>query len=124
FSAGSAAFLFLFTHEALRRGAEGMDEASARTFRVGGAFAATLIAAFTFTNWQNSNETEVYQVAMFSIGLIAWLCWLWRRDRGGIKGSHVLLLTVYVLGVTLGNHLMALLVGPAVFAFMYHVLRT
>ena len=124
FSAGSAAFLFLFVHEALRRGAAGLDEASARVFRVGGAFAATLIAAFTFTNWQNSNETEVYQVAMFSIGLIAWLTWLWRRDRGGIKGSHVLLLTVYVLGVTLGNHLMALLVGPAVLAFMFHVLWT
>ena len=40
-----------------------------------------MAGAFTFTNWQNSNETEVYQVAMFSIGLIAWLCWLWRRDR-------------------------------------------
>jgi transmembrane protein TMEM260 (protein O-mannosyltransferase) len=122
FSAGCAAFFFLFMHEALRRGSEDLDEGTARLFRVGGAFSATLIAAFLFTVWQNSNETEVYQVAMFSIGLIAWLSWLWRRDRGGVNGSHVLLLTVYVLGVTLGNHLMALLCGPAVFAFMFHVL--
>jgi len=124
FSAGSAAFLFLFVHQALARGAAGLDSATAKLFRVGGAFAAALIGAFTFTNWQNSNETEVYQVAMFSIGLVAWLCWLWRRDRGGARGTRRLLLLVYVLAIALGNHLMALLVGPAVIAFMYHVLRT
>jgi hypothetical protein len=124
FSAGSAAFLFLFVHEALRAGSAGLDAATARVFRIGGGFAATLVAAFGFTVWQNSVETEVYQVAMFSIGLIAWLMWLWRRERGGIEGAHVLLGTIYVMGVALGNHLMALLIGPAVFAFMFHVLRT
>ncbi len=124
FSAGSAAFLFLFAHETLRAGTEGMDAAGARIFRVGGAFAAALIGAFVFTNWQNSNETEVYQVAMFSIGLIAWLCWLWRRDRGGVRGAHQMLLLIYVLGAALGNHLMALLVGPAVIAYLFYVLRS
>ncbi len=124
FSAGSAACFFLFVHQALRAGAEGLDESSARLFRVGGAFAATLIAAFTFTVWQNSVETEVYQVAMFSIGLMAWLLHRWRQERGGVEGSHLLLLVVYVMGVTLGNHLMALLAGPAVLAYMFHVLRT
>jgi len=124
FSAGSSGFLFLFCHAALAKGAEGMDAATGKLFRIGGAFAASLVAAFMFTNWQNSVETEVYQVAMFSIGLIAWLCWLWRRDRGGKRGTHELLLMVYVLGAALGNHLMALLVGPAVLAFMFYTLRT
>ncbi|HWO88743.1 MAG TPA: DUF2723 domain-containing protein [Gemmatimonadales bacterium] len=124
FSAGSASFLFLFVHQALARGAEGLDPVAAKLFRVGGAFAAALVAAFSFTVWQNSNETEVYQIAMFSIGVIAWLCWLWRRDRGGVRGAHLQLLIVYMLGVSLGNHLMALLCGPAVIGFMFHVLRT
>jgi len=124
FSAGSAAFLFLFVHEALRKGAAGLDPDGERLFRVGGAFSATLIAAFTFTVWQNSNETEVYQVAMFTIGLLAWLMWLWRRDRLAVRGPHWLLLAIYVLGLTLGNHLMALLCGPAVIAFMFHVLHS
>jgi len=117
FSAGSAAFLFLFVHQALAKGAAGMDRGSARIFRVGGALSASLIAAFGFTVWQNSVETEVYQIAMFSIGLIAWMLWLWRRDRGGVRGGHLLLTIVYVLGVSLGNHLMALLCGPAIFAY-------
>jgi hypothetical protein len=124
FSAGSAGFLFLFMHAALARGTEGMDPATAKWFRIGGAFSATLVAAFTFTVWQNSVETEVYQVAMFSIGLMAWLCWLWRRDRGGKRGSHELLLLIYVLGAALGNHLMAILVGPAIIGFMFYVLRS
>ena len=52
FSAGASAFFFLFVYEALRRGASGMDEAGARLFRVGGAFAATLCSGFAFTVWQ------------------------------------------------------------------------
>lgn len=124
FSAGSAAFLFLFLHESLRAGTRGMDEKTAKIFRIGGAFSATLIGAFCFTNWLNSNETEVYQVAMFSIGLIAWLCWLWRRDRGGPRGAHELLLLIYVLGAALGNHLMALLCGPAIIAYLFYVLKS
>ena len=124
FSACGAGFLFLVMYQALARGAAGMDEVGARIFRVGGAFAATLISAFVFTVWQNSNETEVYMVATFAIALIAWLCWLWRRDRGGKRGAHELLLLVYVLGMALSNHLMGLLVGPAVIGYMFHVLRT
>ena len=124
FSAGSSAFLFLFMHEALRAGSRDMDPGAAKVFRLGGAFASSLVAAFTFTVWQNSVETEVYQVAMFSIGAMAWLCWLWRKERGGVTGAHCALLLVFIMGLTLGNHLMALLCGPAVFAFMFHVLKT
>ena len=42
FSAGATAFFFLFVYETLRRGAPAEDEAGARLFRVGGAFAAAL----------------------------------------------------------------------------------
>ena len=37
-----------------------------------------MIGAFTFTNWQNSNETEVYTVATFTIAAMAWTAALWR----------------------------------------------
>ncbi|MDP3774672.1 MAG: DUF2723 domain-containing protein [Gemmatimonadales bacterium] len=124
FSACASGFLFLFMHSILGRGTKGMEAGAARVFRVGGAFAAALIAAYVFTNWQNSNETEVYQISMFAIGAIAWLCWLWRRDRNGPSGAHELLLLIYILGIALSTHLMGLLVGPAVIAYMYHVLRT
>ena len=125
FSAGAAFFFFLFVHESLRPATKGMDAATARWFRIGGAAAATLCAAFAFTVWQISNDSgKVYQVAIFLIALSVWLTWLWRRERGGEMGAHLLLLIIYLLGLSLANHLITLLGGPALFAFMFHVLRT
>ncbi|HEX9611333.1 MAG TPA: DUF2723 domain-containing protein [Gemmatimonadales bacterium] len=115
FSAAGAGCLFLVAHEVLR------DEG--RTLRLGGAAAAAILSGFTFTAWQNSNETEVYMVATFSIAAVAWLCLRWRATRGSERAPHLLLLVVYLLALSIGNHLMALLVGPAVAAFLWHVLR-
>ncbi|MGH7699810.1 MAG: protein O-mannosyl-transferase family, partial [Gemmatimonadales bacterium] len=96
----------------------------ARRLRLAGAAAAALLAGFTFTAWQNSNETEVYMVATFSVAAIAWLCLRWRAARGSPRAAHLLLLVVYLLALSIGNHLMGLLVGPAVAAFLWHALRT
>jgi hypothetical protein len=115
FSAAGAGCLFLVTHRLLA----GED----RMLRIGGAAAAAIISAFTFTVWQNSNETEVYTVATFSIAAICWLCLRWRDLRGTQRAPHVLLLIVYVAALSIGNHLLALLVGPAVSLFIWHTLR-
>ncbi|HET8713283.1 MAG TPA: DUF2723 domain-containing protein, partial [Gemmatimonadales bacterium] len=116
FSAAGAGCLFLVTHRLL------IGEAG--WLRLGGAAAAALLSAFTFTNWQNSNETEVYTVATFSIAAICWLCLRWRDVRGTAAAPHLLLLVVYIAALSIGNHLLALLVGPAVSLFVWHTLRT
>jgi hypothetical protein len=77
-----------------------------------------MLAAFSFTNWQNSNETEVYSVATFTIAAMAWLAHIWRRERGTARAPRLLLLIVYLAGISIGNHLLALLAGPAIIAFM------
>ena len=70
FSAAGAGGFFLVVHETLRsvepRG------------RLLASATAAVIGAFTFTNWQNSNETEVYAVATFTIAAMAWTAMLWR----------------------------------------------
>jgi len=128
FSAAAAAVFFLLVVQALRGwNAKDEDQGGAGTdklFTIGGGVAAALLAAFAFTVWQNSNETEVYMVAASSIAVICWLAWLWRRHRGGERAPHVLLLIVYLGAVSLGNHLLTLLVGPALIGFMWHVLKT
>jgi hypothetical protein len=116
FSAAGAGCLFLVAHRLL------MGELP--WVRIGGAAAAALLAAFSFTNWQNSNETEVYTVATFSIAAICWLCLRWRDVRGTAAAPHLLLLVVYIAALSIGNHLLALLVGPAVSLFIWHTLRT
>ena len=116
FSAAGAGCLFLVAHRLLA------DEE--RTLRVVGAAAAAILSAFAFTEWQNSNETEVYTFATFSIAAICWLCLRWRDVRGTPRAPHILLLIVYLAALSIGNHLLALLVGPAVSVFIAHTLRT
>ncbi len=88
-----------------------------------GAGAAALAGAFTFTNWQNSNETEVYAIAMCVIGLVVWSLFRWREQRGTVGADRILLFILYLLGLSIGNHLLALLSGPAVIAFLWLVAR-
>jgi len=122
-SALGAGFFFLIAHETLATATAGLEPATARRLRLGGATAAAVAGAFTFTNWQNSNETEVYAAATFSIAAMAWLVHVWRRHRGTARAPRLLLLVVYLSGISIGNHLLALLAGPAVIAFIATTLR-
>ena len=117
FSAAGAGCLFLVAHRLLA----GEEE----LLRIGGAATAALLSAFCFTAWQNSNETEVYTVATFSIAAITWLCLRWRdlRQEDPGRAPHLLLLIIYIAALSIGNHLLALLVGPAVSVFIFHTLR-
>ena len=117
-SAAGAGFFFLIAHESIRAFSTDLEERTARLLCLGGAAAAAMLGAFTFTNWQNSNETEVYAVATFSIAAMCWLAHVWRRYRGTERAPRVLLLIVYLAGVSIGNHLLALLAGPAVIIFL------
>ena len=123
-SAAAAGFFFLLTHETTRQFAAGLDRGSVRVLSLGGAAVAAMLGAFTFTNWQNSVETEVYTVATFTIAAMSWLVHLWRRDRGTTRAPRLLLLIVYLAGISIGNHLLALLAGPALVMFMVATLRS
>ncbi len=118
FSALAAGFFFLVAHETLRLATPDLAPGPRRLVTLGGAVAAGLMSAFTFTHWQNSNETEVYSVATFTIALICWLALRWRAARGTERGLRLLLLIVYLAGLSMGNHLLALLAGPAVVVFL------
>jgi len=113
-SAAAAGFLFLVARETTGRLAAGLPAGPAGVVRTGGAAAAALAGAFSFTNWQNSNETEVYAVALLTVAAVAWLAVRWRQapDRRG----RLLLLAVYLFGLSVANHLLALLAGPALVA--------
>lgn len=115
FSAAAAACFFLVAHRLLA--------GEAPLLRAGAAAAAALVSAFAFTVWQNSNETEVYAVATFSIAAICWLALRWRDARAGGHAPHYLLLILYLAALSIGNHLLTLLVGPAVSLFVYLTLR-
>ena len=120
FSAAAAAFLFLVVREALSQG----DDDARDPIALGGAIAAVAVSAFGFTVWQNSNESEVYGLAAFGIAATAWLALCWRRHRGTARAPKMLYLMLYLAALAVGNHLLALLVGPAIVGFMFHVMRS
>ncbi|MGH7508714.1 MAG: glycosyltransferase family 117 protein [Gemmatimonadales bacterium] len=122
-SAAAGGFFFLVAHATIQRFTYGLADPTARVLALGGSAAAVLLGAFTFTNWQNSNETEVYTVATFTIAAMSWLAHVWRRERGTDRAPRVLLLIVYLAGISIGNHLLALLAGPAIVMFMVTTLR-
>jgi Protein of unknown function (DUF2723) len=123
-SAAGSGLFFLVAHESIRAITVDLEGQTARILRVSGAAAAAVLGAFTFTNWQNSNETEVYSVATFTIAAMSWLVHVWRKERGTDRAPRVLLLIVYLGGISIGNHLLALLAGPAVIMFMVTTLRS
>jgi hypothetical protein len=123
FSAAGAGCWFLVLHESAGRYLQDEDPRASALLRLAAAAAGVLIAAFGFTNWQSSNETEVYAVANFTIAAVAWLLLRWRSARGTPRAGRYLLLVAYLLGIAIGNHLLGLLVGPAAVVFVVAQLR-
>jgi hypothetical protein len=122
FASAGAGCWFLVVQETAGYYLRAANERS-RGLRIAAGAAGALLAAFGFTNWLNSNETEVYAVATFTIAAVSWLLLRWRAARGTPRATRYLLLVAYLLGLAIGNHLLGLLVGPAVVAFMVAELR-
>src|SRR5512142_1384524 len=90
-----------------------------RIFRLAGAAAAVLIGATAFTVWNQSDVNEkVYTVSLFTIGLLSWLAFHWRDNLGKGKDDNLILLMVFVLALSVGNHLMSFLAAPALVVFI------
>lgn len=90
-----------------------------RTFRLIGAFSAVILSATAFTVWNQSNVNEkVYTVSLLTIALISWLAVRWRENIGLGKDDNLLVLMVFILALSVGNHLMAFLVAPALALFV------
>ena len=111
--AASHALWFLLVHHILRY------FSSDRVFRFAGASAAVLVSATAFTVWSQSNVNEkVYTVSLLTIALLSWLAFRWQENLGKGKDDNVLVLMVFILALSVGNHLMAFLAAPAIVLFI------
>jgi hypothetical protein len=116
-SAATHTLWFLVVHHILRYFSDD------RRFRLVGAAAAVLVSATAFTVWNQSNVNEkVYTVSFLTIALLAWLAFRWQENLGKGKDDNLLVLMVFVLALSVGNHLMAFLAAPAIglFVLMVH----
>jgi hypothetical protein len=125
--AATAFFWFLVVHRILA-----YFSGSELVRRVG-AGAAVLVSATAFTVWNQSNVNEkVYSVSLFTIGLLSWTAFLWRehvelhRSAATAKSArfhddNALVFMVFVLALSVGNHLMAFLAAPALLVLLLMV---
>ena len=86
-------------------------------------FGAGLIGALAFvwsdSNWFNSVESEVYSAATLLAAAVMWLMMKWDQEAEKKGHERWILLISYVLGLSIGVHLLAMLVIPSIALTMY-----
>ncbi|HEX6132629.1 MAG TPA: DUF2723 domain-containing protein [Longimicrobiales bacterium] len=111
-SALAHAFLFLIIERGLRP--------AGRTLRRVSGACAVLVSASAFTVWHQSNVNEkVYTLSFLTTALVLWLVLRWRDTRN----AKLLVAAAYVTALSATNHLMGVLVVPAVLLFVWRTDR-
>lgn len=78
----------------------------------GGAVAA-LTLAFSYTQWYNASEAEVYGYSILFTCLGLWLIFYWEGSGAGAANDRWLLALAYLFGLGGGVHLLCLLTIPS-----------
>ena len=87
---------------------------------------AGLVAALSFTfsdsAWFSNVESEVYAMSSFFTAFVVWAMLKWDLIEDESKANRWLILIFYMMGLSIGVHLLNLLAIPAI-AFVYYFQR-
>ncbi|MBI4535699.1 MAG: DUF2723 domain-containing protein, partial [Ignavibacteriae bacterium] len=108
-SASAIMFLYLVIMRVITRFRGIPTTIAEKVLVFGSAVIGALSLAWSTTYWDNAIEAEVYGASMFFLGAILWLAmrWLERSDKEG--NEKYILFIAYLIGLSLGVHLLALL---------------
>ena len=81
----------------------------------GAGIVGALSCTFSPTFWFNAVEAEVYGLSMFFVGGITYLALRWSERADNPESEKYILLIAYMIGLSIGVHLLAILV---LFPFM------
>lgn len=121
-SAGCVLFLFwtitmVAKHLLVKDGEEiSLDTALAI---VGAGAVGALACSFSDTMWFSAVEGEVYASSMFFISIVLWAVMKWNENANEAHGNRWLVFACYMIGVSLGVHLLSLLVIPVAVLVYY-----
>ncbi len=76
----------------------------------GAAFIGSLILAFNPIFWLQTVSSEVYTLHTFFVALLIRVLWWWDEKRE----FHLLVLFVFITGLSFGNHMQTVMLAPAV----------
>lgn len=120
-SALAALFVYLIGVNAVERFNPYRAGRSAASYvtTYGAGFIGALAFIWSDSNWFNSVESEVYSAATFLAAVVVWLMMKWDQQAEQKGHERWLLLLAYVLGLSIGVHLLALLVIPSIALTIY-----
>lgn len=86
---------------------------------VGSGAVGALACSFSDTMWFSAVEGEVYASSMFFISIVLWAVMKWNEEADQPYGNRWLVFAAYMIGVSLGVHLLSLLVIPVAVLIYY-----
>ncbi len=114
FSALAVAFMFLTGVRLQRLWKEEQENPSPEWLVRAGAATGALFLAFSTTFWNSAIEAEVYALASFTMAFASYLAVLWYEVRSRLSSAMLMLLIVYLMGMSVGFHMGSILVFPGI----------
>ncbi len=90
---------------------------------LGAGVVGSLAYAFSDTFWFSAVEAEVYAMSSFFTALVVWAAFKWELIEDEAAANRWLLLVAYIVGLSIGVHLLNLVTVPAL-ALMYYFKKT
>lgn len=87
--------------------------------KFGAAVIGSLSFAFTDSFWFSAVEAEVYALSSLFIAVILWAATRWEREADEPNSSRWIILIFFLIGLSIGAHLLNLLVIPAIALIVY-----
>ena len=89
---------------------------------LGAGIVGSLAYTFTDSFWFSAVEGEVYAMSSFFTAIVFWAILRWERVADEKRHLHWMILIAYLIGLSIGVHLLNLLAIPAI-AFIYYFKR-
>lgn len=119
--ASAAAVLFLFWTIVwlISKLEQKQDKTFPLTLKFGAAAIGALSFAFTDSFWFSAVEAEVYALSSLFSALVLWAATRWEREAYHPNSSRWIILIFFLIGLSIGVHLLNLLVIPSVGLIIY-----
>ena len=87
---------------------------------MGSGLVGALAYTFSDTFWFSAVEGEVYAFSSFLTALVFWMILRWQDEADSISGDRWIILIAYIIGLSIGVHLLNLLCIPAIVLVFYY----
>jgi len=119
-SALTVLLLYMITVKVIRNFfTESVDSAGNALIVYGSAFVSAMVYAFSDTFWFNAVESEVYAASNLCVAVVLWLMMVWSERADDEGHERYLLLIAYVIGLSIGVHLLSILTLFSIVLLVY-----